>query len=140
MIHQNYTVEIEVAKSPTEVFNCINAPGNWWPEDVEGGSASDVDEFVFTSGNSHYSKNKVIELLPNQKVVWLVTDSIRKTDSFSWTGTKYIFELTPQGTHTQLKFTYDGLIPEDESDRLVQVCDMVIRELLYNFITHGKAK
>ncbi|MES2110665.1 MAG: SRPBCC domain-containing protein [Bacteroidota bacterium] len=140
MILQKHTVAIEVAKSPAEVFKCVNTPGKWWPEDVDGESTKLDDEFVFTSGDSHYSKNKIIELIPNQKVVWLVTDSIRKTDNFSWTDTKFIFELTPEGDNTKLEFTYDGFILDDEADRLIEVCDMVIKDMLYNFITQGKAK
>ncbi|HTJ48392.1 MAG TPA: SRPBCC domain-containing protein [Cyclobacteriaceae bacterium] len=137
----NYTVAIEVSKSPNVVFNhVINDVSKFWPEDFEGESAKLNDEFVFRSGDSHYSKNKVIELVPNKKVVWLVTESIRKTDNFDWTGTKMIFELTPKGDNTLLKFIYDGVVLENEYDRLVQVCDMVIKEMLYNFITNGKVK
>ncbi len=131
----NYTVAIEVAKSPNDAFNhVINDVSKWWPEEFEGESTKLNDEFVFRSGDTHYSKNKLVELVPNKKVVWLVTESIRKTDNFDWTGTKFIFELTPKGDNTLLKFTYDGFILENEYDRLVQICDMVIKEMLYNFI------
>jgi hypothetical protein len=137
----NYTVAIDVAKLPADVFNhIINDLSKWWPEDFEGASAKLNDEFVFRSGDGHYSKNKVVELAPNERVVWLVTESIRKTDNFDWTGTKFIFELTPLGDNTQLKFTYDGFIVGNEYDRLVQICDLVIKEMLYNFITNGKTK
>lgn len=140
MIHQNYTVAIEVAKSPDEVFSHINDVAQWWPEAFEGESTKLNDEFVFQSGDTHYSKNKVVEFLPNKKVVWLVTESIRKTDNYSWTGTKFIFELTPKGGSTLLNFTYDGFILENEYERLVQICDLTIKEMLYNFITYGKVK
>ena len=112
----------------------------FWPEEFEGASAKLNDEFVFRSGDTHYSKNKVVELAPNKKVVWLVTASLRKTDNFEWTGTKMIFELIPKAGNTLLKFTYDGVVFENEYDRLVQVCDMVIKEMLYNLITNGKVK
>ena len=136
-----YTVAIEIAKSPNVVFNhVLHDVSKFWPEEFEGESNKLNDEFVFRTGDSHYSKNKVIELVPNKKVVWLVTDSIRKTDNFEWTGTKMIFELTPKGDNTLLKFTYDGVILENEYDRLVQICDMVIKESLYNLITNGKVK
>src|SRR5579862_1463413 len=134
----SYTVTIEVAKSSTNVFNhIVNDVAKWWPEEFEGESAKLNDEFVFRSGDgdTHYSKNKVVELVPNKKVVWLVTESIRKTDNFDWTGTRMIFELTPRGGNTLLKFTYDGFILENEYDRLAQMCDLVIKEMLYNFIT-----
>lgn len=139
MKHQTYSVTIEVAKSPDVVFDhIINDVSKFWPEEFEGESTKLNDEFVFRSGDSHYSKNKVVEFAPNNKVVWLVTESIRKTDNFEWTGTKMIFELKPKGDNTLLTFTYDGFVLENEFDRLVQLCDMVIKESLYNLITNGE--
>jgi len=133
--NENYTVAIEVTKSPREVFRrLINDVSKFWPEELEGECSKLNDEFIFRSGDSHYSKNKLIEFVPDKKVVWLVTESTRKTDNFDWTGTKMIFELTPKGNNTLLKFTYDGVIPENESDRLAQICDFVIKEKLYNLI------
>ena len=131
----NYAVAIEVAKSPKDVFrHIINDVSKFWPEEFEGESTKLNDEFVFRTGDSHYSKNKVVEFVPNKKVVWLVTESIRKTDGFEWTGTKMIFELAPKADNTLLKFAYDGFILENEYDRLVQICDLVIKEKLYNLI------
>ena len=133
-----YTTAIELAKSPDEVFNhIVNDVSKWWPEEFEGKSAGLNDEFVLRTGDAHYSKNKVVEFVPDKKLVWLVTGSIRKTDNFDWTGTKYIFELTPKANNTLLEFTYDGFIRENEYDRLVQICDIVIKEMLYNFINGG---
>jgi hypothetical protein len=51
-----------------------------------------------------------------------------------------IFELTPRGNRTRLKFTYDGVVLENESDRLVQICDMTVKEIFYNFVVKGKGK
>jgi hypothetical protein len=131
-----YAVAIEVARPPHEVFNHLlhDVPG-FWPEDYEGSSARLDDEFVFSSGHAHYSKNKVVELVPDKKVVWLVTESIRKTDGFEWTGTKMTFELTGRSGHTLLEYTYDGPVLETESERLKQVCDMVIKDNLYHRLT-----
>jgi len=134
----NYTVEIEVEKSPNEVFNHVIDLSRWWPEEFEGEGIQLNAEFVFRTGDMHYSKNKVVEFVPDKKVVWVTTESIRKTDNFDWTGTQFIFELTPRGTHTSLKFTYDGVVLENESDRLMQICDMTVKEIFYNYITHGK--
>ena len=136
----NYTVEIEVARSLNDVFNHVINLSKWWPEEFEGESIKLNTEFVFRTGDTHYSKNKVVEFVPNKKVVWVTTESIRKTDNYDWTGTKFIFELTPKGDDTLLKFTYDGVVLENECDRLVKICDMTIKEIFYNFITYGKAK
>ena len=78
--------------------------------------------------------------MPNKKVVWLVTESIRRTDNFDWTGTKMIFELSSKGDNTLLEFTYDGVVLENEYERLVQVCDMVIKGRLYSLLTNAKAE
>ena len=133
-----YTVEIEIAKSPDDVFNHIIDLSKWWPEEFEGESIKLNTEFVFRTGDTHYSKNKVVEFVPNKKVAWVTTESIRKTDNYDWTGTKFIFELTPKGDNTQLKFTYDGVVLENESDRLVAICDMTVKEMFYNFIVMEK--
>lgn len=136
----NYSVVIEVEKSPDDVFNYVINLSQWWPEEFEGEDIKLNDEFVFRSGDSHYSKNKVIEFVPNKKVIWLVTESIRRRDNYEWTGTKMIFELVPKDGSTMLKFTYDGVVLENEYDRLVQICDMTIKEKLYNFIVNGKVR
>jgi hypothetical protein len=131
-----HSVSIEVAKPPQEIFDClIHHVSKFWPEELEGKCSKLNDEFVFKSGDSHYSKNKVIELVPNKRVVWLVTESIRRTDNFDWTGTRMIFELTSVGDNTILRFTYDGFVQKNESDRLVQICDTVIKNNLYSLLT-----
>ena len=135
-----YTVAIELTKSPNDVFNHLINLKKWWPEDFEGEDIKLNSEFVFTTGDSHYSKNKVVEFVLGKKLVWLATEAIRKTDNYEWTGTKMIFELTPKGNNTILKFTYDGVVLENESERLVQICDMTVKEMFYNFIVNGKRK
>ena len=110
-----YSLTIEVAKPAGDVFNhLLNDVSKFWPEDLEGESARLNDEFVFRSGDGHYSKNKVVALVPAKRLVWLVTESVRKTDGFDWTGTKMIFELTPQINKTVIRFTYDGPVLENE--------------------------
>ncbi|MCC8424068.1 SRPBCC domain-containing protein [Mucilaginibacter sp. UR6-11] len=135
-----YSVEITLAKTSNDVFNHLTDLKKWWPEEFDGESIKLNSDFILTMGDSHYSKNKVTEFVPDRKLVWLVTESIRKSDNFDWSGTKMIFELTPQGNHTQLKFTYDGVVLKEESDRLVQICDLTVKDFFYNFIVNGKAK
>ena len=135
----NYSVAIELTKSPNDVFNSLINLKKWWPEDFDGEDIKLNSEFVFTTGDSHYSKNKVVEFVPNEKLVWLTTESIRKSDNYDWTGTKFIFELTPTANNTKLKFTYDGVVLENEFERLVQICDMTIKVILYGFIENFTA-
>jgi len=133
-----YTVEIVIAKSQTAVFNYVADLSKWWPEEFEGPAINVDTEFVLKTGDGHYSKNKVIEYVPGKKLTWLTTESLRKSDNFDWTGTKMIFELARDEDSTMLRFTYDGVVFEDEYGRLVQICDFTINEILNNYINTGK--
>ena len=134
------SVTIEVEKPVNKVFDhLINDVAKFWPEELQGETNKLNDEFTFSTGETHYSKNRITELVPNKKVVWFTTESIRKTDNFDWTGTKMIFELTPRGNNTLIEYTYDGVVLENEIERLREICDMVIKQKLYNFLTTGKA-
>lgn len=134
----NYTVAIQVAKSPAAVFShLIHDISKFWPEEFEGKSTQLNDEFIFRTGDGHYSKNRIVELVPGKKVTWLVTESMRRSDNFDWTGSRMIFELTPGESSTLLEFTYDGPILEEEHDRLLGICDRVIKNNLYNLIMNN---
>jgi len=134
-INTIYTTQIELPYTPDVIFEKLNQVAQWWPEEFEGKSTALNDEFILRTGNVHVSKQRIIEFIPDEKVVWLTTESLRKTDNYDWTGTKIIYELSGQGANTLLKFTYDGPVFENEKERLAQECDRVIKNNLYNFIT-----
>lgn len=135
-----YSVEIELSKSIEEVFKHLIDLSKWWPEEFVGKELQLNLEFELKTGEDHYSKNKVIQYVPNQKLVWITTESWRSSDQFDWTGTQFLFELIPKANDTLLKFTYDGVVLENEKDRLGQICDFCIKDLFYKFIISGKAK
>ncbi len=126
-----YSVSIDVAKTPDEVFSQMTDLAKWWPEEIEGDSLKMNSEFILRTGEGHFSRNKVLEFVRGRKFTWLVTESRRKSDNFDWKGTKMIFELTPENGITRIKFTYEGVVFEDEIDNLVRICDFVIKEKLY---------
>jgi hypothetical protein len=134
----SYSTSIGVPFTPAVVFEHVNDVSKWWPDEFKGESTKLNDEFILRTGDVHYAKQKLVEFVPDKKVVWLTTESIRKTDNYEWTGAKMIFELIPKGDLTMLNFTYDGPVFENEYERLVKVCDMVIKEKLFNFITEAK--
>ncbi|MBS1933661.1 MAG: SRPBCC domain-containing protein [Bacteroidetes bacterium] len=142
MENKNFTARSEVAKSPQHVFNCIKEVSKWWSKDFEGRSARLNDEFVIHHPGAHFSKQKIVEIIPNKKIVWLVTDSnltwLQKA-KHEWTNTKMIFEITATGNKSLLHFTHEGLVPEKECYiRCEQGWNMVIKERLFGFITTGK--
>lgn len=113
MSAENFTMDFLVNQSPEEVFGAVTNVRGWWSEMLEGASHNAGDEFVYRHKDVHYSKQKLIEVIPNQKVVWLVTDSnlnfIEQHDE--WTGTTVVFEISREGDKTKLHFTHRGLTP-----------------------------
>ncbi|MBS1605509.1 MAG: SRPBCC domain-containing protein [Bacteroidetes bacterium] len=134
----SYTVSIEFTMPVDTVFPQLIDLSKWWPEDYVGESIGPGSEFVLKIGDEHFSKNRVIEFIPDKKLAWMTTESIRRSDNYDWTGTKMIFELTPLGRGCSLSFTYDGVVLEEEQERLIQICDYCIRIKLYNLIESVK--
>lgn len=121
MKHQDFTRSYLIEQSPAEIFKAITNVRGWWSglfsEEIEGRSDKINDEFSFRAGDGvHFSKHKLIELIPDKKIVWLVTDSrlsfIEKKDE--WTGTKLCFEISKQGAQTEVRFTHQGLVRDIE--------------------------
>ncbi len=148
---KDYTATIEVAKSPESVFKIITEFPKWWVRDVSGQRAEFVgqcaklnDEFILRHGGEHYSKHKLIEVVPDKKIVWLVTDSRLnwvKGNKEEWTGTRMIFEIVPKGRRTALIFTHQGLVPRLECyAHCVHFWDMVIKGWLSDFINEDKPR
>jgi hypothetical protein len=108
-------------QTPQKVFQAITNVRAWWSgyysEEIKGASERLYDEFSFRAGEgAHWCTLKLVEVIPNKKVVWLVTESELSflEQKNEWTGTKVIFEISKKGNRTQLVFTHDGLTPEVE--------------------------
>ena len=144
MKNQSFTTSIDVALPAEKVFAHIKDIPQWWTTDFEGESSNLNDEFTIRHGDVHYSKQKLIEVIPGKKLVWLVTDCLLnwiEKDKTEWTNTKMIFELTGDGNITTLKFTHEGLVPEKECySRVAESWELVIKENLYNFMTKGEGE
>src|SRR5258706_8572796 len=110
MSKQDFTTGFSVDKSPEEVFNAVNNVRGWWQGEIEGSTDKLNDEFTYRFGEIHFSKQKIVEVIPDKKVVWLVTDSklnFVKNES-EWTGTKISFEMSKRDNKTELLFTHQG--------------------------------
>jgi uncharacterized protein YndB with AHSA1/START domain len=139
--HRHFTTTITVPQSPHQVFTCLTDVSRWWSSDFEGQSKQPNDEFVIHHPNQHYSKQRLVEVIPDKRIVWLVTDSTLywlQKDKQEWTNTRMIFDITTEGDTTTLHFTHEGLVPEKEC---YASCNKgwstIINSWLLHFITNG---
>jgi uncharacterized protein YndB with AHSA1/START domain len=143
MTTPDFTTTILVDQTPDEVFNCINNVRGWWSEEIEGRTDKLNDVFMYHFEDVHRCQMKLIEVVPDKKVVWLVMDNYFKftTDTSEWTGNKISFEITKQGDKTQMRFTQLDLVPEYECfDVCSNAWSQYVGQSLLSLITTGKGQ
>lgn len=143
MNNQNYSTTILVEQSPKEVYNAINQVRKWWSEEIEGPTDQLNKEWFYHYQDIHLCKVKVIELVPEKKVVWEVRENSFNfiEDKSEWVGNHMVFDIAREGDKTRLTFTQEGLT---EFYECFKVCrdgwDNYINNSLYHFITTGKGE
>src|SRR5437762_9447799 len=143
MSNQNFTTTLLVNQTPKEVFNAINNVRGWWSEEIEGNADKLNAEFKYHYADVHRCKVKIIEFIPNEKVVWLVLDNYFKftKDKSEWTNTKIIFEISEKDGKMQIQFTHQGLVPAYECyDICRDAWSNYIKNSLRSLITTGKGR
>ncbi|MEO8885297.1 MAG: SRPBCC domain-containing protein [Mucilaginibacter sp.] len=140
---KDFTTAILVDQSAQEVFNAIKNFRGWWSEEIEGPTDKLGGIFVYQYKDLHICKIKLVEIVPNKKIVYQVLDNHFSftTDKTEWIDTKLIFDITTEGDKTKVTFTHQGLVPEYEC---YEVCydawGNYITNSLYSLITVGKGE
>jgi hypothetical protein len=137
---QNFSTAFAVDQTPAEVFKAVTDVRRWWSEELEGDSCLLGDEFTYRYGDLHRSTQRLIEVVPERRVVWLVVDGHlsfveRKSE---WTGTKVVFDISRRNGRTELAVTHQGLNPECECfDACSRGWGFYINQSLRRLITTG---
>src|SRR5262249_6220062 len=138
---ESFTTTFSVDEAPKQVFDAISNVRGLWSGNIEGGTEKLGDEFTYRSQDIHYSRQRLLEIVPDNKVVWLVLDSYlsfpeHKTE---WTGTKVIFEIARKGNKTEVRFTHEGLVPDYQCfDKCSSAWGFYINDSLKSLITTCK--
>lgn len=135
MANTGYQIKVAVPAAREKVFAAICDIPAWWTKDYSGYNSQVNDEFIIHHPGQHYSKQRVAELIPGQKIVWEVIASELNWlmgNKAEWTGTRMIFELSDH----EISFRHEGLAPDKECyQRCCEGWDFVIKEKLLNYLT-----
>lgn len=109
----SFTTAFTVDQTPEEAFTAICNVRGWWTGDIAGTSDRLGDEFTYRYEDLHMSRQRVTEFTPGQRLSWAVLDSRLSfvENSSEWTGTTISFEISRQGSQTEVRFTHHGLRP-----------------------------
>ncbi|MFA6150298.1 MAG: SRPBCC domain-containing protein [Chitinophagaceae bacterium] len=141
MTVSNYTTSIVVNKTAGEVFDAINNARGWWQGEIEGITDRLNEVFTYRMEDIHFSTQKIVEFILDEKVVWQVMDCGLNflKDKAEWTGTQISFDITAKDKQTEVRFTHHGLVPSIECyDVCSGAWEQIIQKSLFNFITTGK--
>ena len=136
----DFTSTIVVENPAMEVFNAINNVRGWWQGEITGRTDQLGEEFDYRMKDFHFSRQKVTELMPGKKVVWLVTDSNLSNfaDKGEWTGTTIVFDILEKGNKTEVRFTHKGLVPKFQCyGDCSWAWGLLVQESLFNLIAKG---
>lgn len=115
----SFHYEMTVAASTASVFKSITEeiPG-WWTRMFEGSANKQGDSFTVRFGPDVFKTMRIEEIIPNEKVVWQVTDSLINVPELNnkteWIDTTIVWQLQPRDTNTTIQLTHLGLQPDIE--------------------------
>ena len=139
----DYSTTLVVDKTAEEAFNAINNVRGWWSEGIDGNTENLNDEFTYHYKDVHICKMKLIEVIPNKKIIWLVMDNHFNftKDKSEWKDTRISFDISERDNKTQILFTHIGLVPEYECFDICQnAWTGYVQNSLRNLITTGKGQ
>ncbi len=91
-----------------EAISTIEGLSNWWTTQTKGGEGlSETIQFNF--GSTIGPEMKITELKPFEKLIWECTAS-----QHGWEGHTFIFSIDENEGKTQVRFSHNGWIEQDD--------------------------
>ena len=142
MANNDFSRTITVSASREDAMKRISQVNLWWAKKVKGETEKLHDKFTVDFGET-FVDFQISELIPNNKVVWKVTDCnlhwIKAKKE--WVGTEVPFEILKMENTTQINFTHIGLVPGIECYNDCEAgWNGHITKSLADFINEGKGK
>ena len=139
-IQTNYNAEIGFKGSALQAADAISRVSAWWTQNTKGSTRNKGDEFTVTFGET-YSFFKIIEVIPEKKIVWKVMDCNLHwmNNKKEWKGTEILWEISSSNGSIRIDMTHIGLNPEIECFTDCQKgWNHYVKESLFKLITTGK--
>ncbi|NLR82910.1 SRPBCC family protein [Chitinophaga eiseniae] len=139
----DFNTTFVVSQAPYDVFQAITNIRGWWSENITGGTTQLNDEFFYEVTGLHTCRMKLVEIVPDKKVVWQVleNDFTFTKDKTEWIDTHLEFDITQKGNQTAVHFTHRGLVPSYECyDICHNAWSGYINNSLRDLITTGKGQ
>ncbi|MBO9732702.1 MAG: SRPBCC domain-containing protein [Chitinophaga sp.] len=143
MATPDFNTTFVVPQAPHDVFQAITNIRGWWSENITGGTTQLHDEFFYEVTGLHTCRMKLVEIVPDKKVVWQVleNDFTFTKDKTEWINTHLEFDITQKGNQTAVHFTHRGLVPAYECyDICHNAWSGYINNSLRDLITTGKGQ
>ena len=113
MTTQDYHKSIITTVSAEEAFTNISSASTWWTANIKGSAKNLNDIFTMWTDGRDTVTLQVVEVVPNKKLVWLVTDCqmLWLKDTTEWKNTQIMFEISEENHQTRIDMTHVGLVP-----------------------------
>jgi hypothetical protein len=141
MDRNDFNSSISAKISTKEAIKKISNVPAWWGVSFTGNSEKQNDTFIIKMGGDSFFNFTVAELIPDKRVVWLVTNCNMPwySNKKEWANTKLIFDLHEDSGVTKLSFTHQGLTPEVECYKdCAPGWTHWIKTSLFSYFTTGK--
>lgn len=139
----NFKKTIALETTANSIYEALtNAIDKWWTEMLEGISNQQGQIFTIRFGPNVFKTMLVEELVPGEKVIWRVTDSLidipELKNKTEWIDTRIVWEIFSADNKTVLHLTHFGLTPQIECYNICEMGWYQFTDSLKSFIETGK--